>query len=203
MLFRSAGINDIHNNLTGLLDGSVGIGDVLGTDWVNALNEMAIATGMSVEQMNGLLNQLGVQAEVKTVNVPQEIEVPTYDETWVPAGKKTFSYTEIGEDGEQTTHTIERPVMRKISVPGPLVKTEGYVQVASIGTVEGGGAEAPQLSFTGTGGTVSRSGGGGSVGGGVSNSSTTPSGGGGGGGSSKPVSKIETYKKVDVVDRYK
>lgn len=193
------GINSIYNNLNGLLDGSTNITDVLGNDWVTALNEMALATGMSVDQMNGLLSQLGVQAEVKTVNVPQEVEVPTYDETYVSAGTKTFTYTEIGEDGEQITHLIERPVMRKISVPGPLVKTQGYVQVASIGTVEGGGADTPQLSYTGVGGTANNSNGG-NVGGGVSPSST--GGSKSGGGSTKKTSN-ERGKKTDMVDRYK
>jgi DNA-binding ferritin-like protein (Dps family) len=50
------GINSIYNNLNGLLDGSTNITDVLGSDWVTALNEMALATGMSVDQMNGLLS---------------------------------------------------------------------------------------------------------------------------------------------------
>ena len=196
------GINDIYSNLDGLLAGTTQISDVVGTDWINAMNEMALATGMSVDQMNGLLSQLGVQAEVKTVNVPQEVEVPTYDETYVDAGTKTFTYTEIGDDGEQTTHSITRPVMRKISVPGPLVKTQGYVQVASIGTVEGGGADAPQLNFTGVGGTANNASGG-NIGGGVSPSSTGGNKGGkkGGGGSTKPT-KDARGKKSDYVNRY-
>jgi hypothetical protein len=130
------------------------------------------------------------------------VEVPTYDETYVSAGTKTFTYTEIGEDGEQTTHSIERPVMRKISVPGPLVKTQGYVQVASIGTVEGGGADTPQLSYTGVGGTANNSSGG-NVGGGVSPSSTGGSKSGGGGSKNTKKTSEERGKKSDIVDRYK
>jgi hypothetical protein len=30
------------------------------TSWVESLNQMAMATGMSVEEMNAMLNQLGV-----------------------------------------------------------------------------------------------------------------------------------------------
>jgi hypothetical protein len=183
-----------------LLDGSKNITDVLGNDWVAALNQMAIATGMSVEDMNGLLSQLGVTADVKTQNVKQEVEVPTYDETWVPAGQKTFTYTEIGENGEETSHTITRPVIRKMSVPGPTVKTEGYVQVASIGTVEGGGADSANISYTGVGGTANNKSGG-NIGGGVSPSSTKkPSGGGSK--KSKPA-KVDKTKKQDIVERYK
>jgi hypothetical protein len=35
-------------------------GDAMNTEWVAALNRMALATGMSVEEMNGLLGSLGV-----------------------------------------------------------------------------------------------------------------------------------------------
>jgi len=34
--------------------------DAMGSDWVEALNQMALATGMSVEEMNAFLNELGV-----------------------------------------------------------------------------------------------------------------------------------------------
>jgi hypothetical protein len=30
------------------------------TSWIKSLNQMAYATGMSVEEMNSLLNELGV-----------------------------------------------------------------------------------------------------------------------------------------------
>jgi hypothetical protein len=63
------GIDTVQNKLDSL---SVGqdIGAELGTDWVGALNEMAIATEMSVDEMNSLLNSMGVQAEVTTKEVP-------------------------------------------------------------------------------------------------------------------------------------
>jgi hypothetical protein len=51
---------------------------------------MAIATGMSVEQMNGLLNQLGVQAKVEVANVPQDMEVPMYVEQVEPTTITTY-----------------------------------------------------------------------------------------------------------------
>jgi hypothetical protein len=65
-----AGITSLQDALN-----NVGIGDNVyeqlgGADWVNALNEMAIATGMSVEQMNSMLNSMGVQADVTTIDVP-------------------------------------------------------------------------------------------------------------------------------------
>ena len=202
----SNAMNEIHN----AIQSGMSVEEIqnkinsMGTDWITALNGMAIATGMSVNDMNSLLSQLGVTAEVKTENVKQEVEVPTYDETWIPAGEKTFNYTEIGEDGKQVSHSITRPVMRKVSVPGPTIRTEGYVQVASIGTVEGGGAEVPQVSYVGTGGSRR--------GGGVSPSSTSGSkgskgskgrGGSGSGGKTSKAEPVKFTKKSDIVDRYK
>jgi hypothetical protein len=32
----------------------------MGETWIDSLNEMAYATGMSVDEMNSLLNELGV-----------------------------------------------------------------------------------------------------------------------------------------------
>ena len=62
-------------------NGDINIGDVLndqlstatdemGVNWVNALNEMARTTQMSVEEMNNLLNELGVETDVTTIDVP-------------------------------------------------------------------------------------------------------------------------------------
>jgi hypothetical protein len=55
-----SGITELQNSLDG-----IGLGDNVyvklgGDNWVAALNEMAIATGMSVDQMNSLLNSMGV-----------------------------------------------------------------------------------------------------------------------------------------------
>jgi hypothetical protein len=61
-------------------DGTIGvgdeissIGDSLGTNWAESLNEMARVTGMSVTEMNTLLNELGVKAEVVTTPVHQKV----------------------------------------------------------------------------------------------------------------------------------
>jgi hypothetical protein len=37
-------------------------------EWVERMNEIALATGMSVDDMNGMLNSMGVQAKVKVVH---------------------------------------------------------------------------------------------------------------------------------------
>jgi hypothetical protein len=65
------GIEDIKN-------GVIGADQAMSDDWVAALNRMALATGMSVEQMNGLLGSLGVQAKVDVTYVKQPMKIPTY-----------------------------------------------------------------------------------------------------------------------------
>jgi hypothetical protein len=56
-------------------DGIKGMGD----DWIQAMNDMALATNMSVEEMNSMLNQMGVSANVTTVEVEQQMQVPKYE----------------------------------------------------------------------------------------------------------------------------
>lgn len=171
----------------------------MGSGWVDGLNQMAIATGMSVDDMNSLLGQLGVTADVKTKSVKQEMEVPTTREEVTNIDYKRVPFTRESPDGSITTGYDEIPIYTRASVPGKPVKAEGYVQVASIGTVENGGATDPNVSpvsFTGTGGTTTS---------GVAPSliSDDNSDGGGGGGSSKPATKAKSSKKSEVVDRYK
>lgn len=103
----------------------------MGQDWVDALNRMAKATGMSVDEMNQLLGTMGVQAKVKVDYVEQEMEIPTYTDHYEniqsnPAVKD--------EDGN-----IIRPAtwsQRKYTVPGEPVKVTGYAAVAQISTEE-------------------------------------------------------------------
>jgi hypothetical protein len=63
------GISNVQNALD-----SVSVGDNIyeqlgGDKWVDALNQMAIATSMSVEEMNSLLNSMGVDAEVEVHSI--------------------------------------------------------------------------------------------------------------------------------------
>ena len=146
-------------NITSLMDGT-------GASWVESLNQMAIATGMSVEQMNALLNELGVQAKVDVKEVPQKMSVPTYTEYSTAIQKNPPEYDENG-----TLVTPSSWSRQTWTVPGPSKEVDGYVQVAQIST-EDGGIKAPQVTYTGTSGSKG--------GGGVSPSSKKSSGGGGG-----------------------
>ena len=165
-------------DVAGLMDGT-------GASWVDSLNQMAIATGMSVEEMNSLLNQLGVQAEVTTMDVPQKMKVPTYTEVVEP--NKVSVY-----DSEGTEHT--RFGWKKYTIPGPSQEVDGVVQVAQI-KAEGndGVSSTPKVTWTGTSGSV--------AGGGVSPSSTSGSKNSGGGGGNKTIQKsnkkTDRYKHID------
>jgi hypothetical protein len=60
------------------------IGDAftdIDADWIAALNEMALATSMSVEEMNALLGQMGLSADVTVTNVETKMQVPKYETT--------------------------------------------------------------------------------------------------------------------------
>lgn len=158
-------------NITSLMDGT-------GASWVESLNQMAIATGMSVEQMNALLNELGVQAKVDVKEVPQKMSVPTYTEYSTAIQQNPPEYDENG-----TLVTPSSWSRQTWTVPGPSKEVDGYVQVAQIST-EDGGIKAPQVTYTGTGGSKG--------GGGVSPSSKKSKGGGG-----KKTPEHKTKEKVD------
>lgn len=192
------GITDIKN---GLITEGQGMTD----EWVAALNRMAVTTGMSVEEMNGLLGSLGVQAKVETTYMKQPMEVPTYIERAEPQEFTAYE-TFTDEDGNTKEVPVKRIGWKKYSVPGEPMKVEGYVAVAQISTEDNpmtvdvnesvAGGKAPM--------TSSQSSGAASYTPTSSRGSVSPSAKKGSGGSkSKPAKKIETTKKEDVIDRYK
>lgn len=177
-------------------NGSIKIGDslsgatnIMGTDWVNALNEMAYDTGMSVEAMNALLNELGVEADVTTIYKKQKVKVPEYTTT-------------------ETVKTIEPPdpttgkmgTYEKVSttVQTGTKELDGEVPVAQINTGDEAGTAPSVHDITYTGG---------GAGGGVSPSALGSDGSGGSGGSGgsapKPAKKKDVTKKQEKeIDRY-
>lgn len=174
------------DNIAGLMDGT-------GASWVESLNAMAMATGMSVEQMNAMLNQLGVQAEVEVKNVKQKMSVPTYIEVQEPIPVESqYQYF----DGENTvTGTESRTMWKKYTIPGEPMEVMGNVQVAQIKTEGNTSVGSPEITYTGTSG--------GSVGGGVAPSATSGGSGGGGGGNKNKKTSEARKKKSDIVDPYK
>lgn len=140
---------------------------------------MAAATGMSVEQMNSMLNSMGVQTDVTTVeqtlhrNVPEYTTEETIEVISEPSEDKPGQY-------RKTSHTYQSG-----SVP-----VDETVQVAQINTGDSAGTP-PSINYVGNGGSPRPSGrGGGGKGGG---------GGGGGGGGSK----AKSVKKSADIDKSK
>ena len=188
-----SGIDQLKSKL-GELEVGQDVTSVLGEDWINALNQMAMATGMSVDQMNGLLGQLGVQAKVETKSVKQEMEVPTYTEVVEP-GNSVDIVTGTNPDGTPHTETVQG--VKRYTVPGEPQKVMGYVQVAQISTDEN--PMTADVTYVGTGGgnAAGRSPGASGTGG--------KGGGKGGGGGSAPkhqAIKAKKYESMKKDDRY-
>ena len=164
------GLTAIHDNLKALTDGTMTLDEALGgsaDSWIKSLNDMALATGMSVEQMNATLNQLGVQAHVETVDVEQPMQVPTYTEMFDEEGSEVKVWQD-NPDEEGGGHYNTYRGVRKYSVPGEPITVIGHTTVAQISTADNPltpEINEKQVSFTGIGG--------GKTGGGVGRSNTT------------------------------
>ena len=171
-----AGIAELQQKMA---EGNIAVGDSLdklleasgiGADnWIEALNQMALATNMSVEEMNQLLGTLGVEAEVSMTSVPQTVQVPKYKVITKALG--------FGEDGFGSFSYETK------TVPMGTEEVEGAINVAQIG-VNGEDPGQPKVKFIGNGP--------------VSPSSTNDSAGGGGG-KPKQTRKsdiVERYKEI-------
>ena len=167
-----SGITDLQNALNNVGMGTDAYEKLGGDKWITALNEMAIATQMSVDQMNSILNSMGVQAEVEVQSVKQMMRVPTYTEV-----VEEDDGIDTNGDGEPDAHGYHR-----YTIPGEPQEVEGYVQVAQIKTADSE-IGPPKIKYTGNGN--------------VSNSAKT----GGSGKSSKasPSKKsdvVDRYKEI-------
>ena len=147
----------------GELQNGASLQDVLGgpeglAGFVTQLNQYAEATGMTADQMQAMLTSIGVQANVETDYKAQEVTVPTYDEYSTLGEVEYVDLPAATSDGQVATSRV--PVWHKTNytVMGPPMKTDGFVEVASISMEEGKGApkfvgrQAPSSSSTGGGG---------------------------------------------------
>lgn len=163
----NAGMQAIQDNIVALTNGSMTLSQALDgvdlneEDWITSLNEMAAATGMSVEEMRSMLNSMGVRANVEVDYVEQRTKVPTY--------------TEVAEPGEEITYydSEGQPQTRRgwkhYTVPGDPIEVKGSVPVPHI-SINDDDLAAHTISEK----TISFSGvGGGKTGGGISHSKTT------------------------------
>lgn len=141
-----SGIEDLHQKLKSLNDGD-DVGNILGQNWVDALNEMAMATGMSVEQMQAYLNELNIDTEVTTIPVTQMTRVPQYttETTDVVTAKTDSGYEYISSMSTTTRQTGTKDL-------------EETIDVAQIGVGDKAG-EPPKITYRGakSSGGVSKS----------------------------------------------
>lgn len=197
------GMTAILDNITALTNGAMTLSEALGTvnldedSWVESLNQMAIATGMSVEEMRAALNSLGVQANIRVDHVKQKMEVPTYIEKHgiVDTEQVWEEDPGVDADGNPNGHYRTINTYGHWTIPGPPKEVEGYVDVPQIAI--GDNPDTPNIkentvSFTGVGG--------GKAGGGISHSKTTTGKKDKSSGSKKE--KKETKKAESETERY-
>lgn len=163
----NAGMQAIQDNIVALTNGSMTLSQALDgvdlneEDWIKSLNEMAVATGMSVEEMRSMLNSMGVRANVEVDYVEQRTKVPTYTEVVEPGEEVTY----YDSEGQPQT----RRGWKHYTVPGDPIEVKGSVPVPHI-SINDDDLAAHTISEK----TISFSGvGGGKTGGGISHSKTT------------------------------
>lgn len=163
----NAGMQAIQDNIVALTNGSMTLSQALDgvdlneEDWITSLNEMAVATGMSVEEMRSMLNSMGVRANVEVDYIKQRTKVPTYTEVVQPGEEVTY----YDSEGQPQT----RRGWKHYTVPGDPIEVEGSVPVPHI-SINDDDLAAHTISEK----TISFSGvGSGKTGGGISHSKTT------------------------------
>ena len=140
--------NTAKQNVLGYIDeisnANLKIGDSLSnalgpedmSNFVGSLNEMAVATKMSVEDMKAMLTDMGVQAKVEQKWVPGTVKVPIYETT-----------EEILHDGTGFFGD-DRRVVRTSTRQVDEQEMPGGQYVASI-SYDGTKPDVPQITYTG------------------------------------------------------
>ena len=126
-----AGNDLIGQSLDNILSG----GPEATTAWIDSMNEMALATNMSVDEMNSKLSEMGLEADVTVTEVQTTSRKPVTKTTIVPT-----SYDNAGNILEYETSTS---TIRYDNVPET-------IQVAQIAT-NGADAGSPPVKYIGNG----------------------------------------------------
>lgn len=134
---------------------------------------MAQQTGMTVEQMNSMLNSMGVQADVTTIDVPTDVQVPQYETI-----EEVSTLPSDKEGVDRIRKVTSTKYLGSKTVPG-------VVAVAQINTGDAAGTP-PSINYVGNGGSRRPSG-----------TSKGGSGGGGGGGGGSKAKQIKTPEKEE------
>lgn len=141
------GINTLIESITnGTLKAGEDISTLMGdttTSWVESLNQMAYATGMSVEEMNSLLNELGVQADVTVKDKEVETTVPEYT-TYEIDGENVKDDKNTDLTGSGGYHIAKKSVTVQTGVK----KVKGTVSVAQINMGDDKGTP-PSITYAG------------------------------------------------------
>ena len=190
------GIDEIQTDLSSLEPGDAVQG--MDIEWTTALNDMAMATQMSVEEMNNLLNSMGVQAEVKTAWQKQEVQVPEYTvEMTEQKYDKNGQLTSYKMTTTQTgTKTVEGGIEVAQINTGDMIGNSPQISSEAHGvpTSAYAGASAQALSGSYGGQAASF---GTKIGDGDTSDSATKKKGGGGGGSKKDKEPNEYWEEFD------
>ena len=155
--YKSEVLKGIDELAAKVADGSVKVGDsvnFMGEDWVKSLNEMAKATGMSVEEMNSMLSSMGLEADVtiseqKVVSrkpVTRTVVTPIdTDENSETYEYETHSYIDRYEDIPETVQVAQIATNGK-KAGQPAVKYIGNGSVSPTSSAKkGGGAKKSQV----------------------------------------------------------
>ena len=117
----------------------------MGESWIDSLNEMAYATGMSVDEMNSLLNELGVQTDVTTTTKEVETTVPQYETTETLIQEQ--GYKDDGTGKQVPDPNKPRKFTTETRVKD-YKKVQGAVEVAQINTGDDVGTP-PTVTYAG------------------------------------------------------
>ena len=146
--YKEKVLNGIQELSNGIENGTIKAGQNLtesikdmGSEWIDSLNKMAAATGMSVEEMNSLLNELGVETNVTTKTKMVETQVPEYETT--EEMTQDYEYNKDGsiKKGSQRISSSTTRVKDYKKVPGA-------IEVAQINTGEKSGTP-PTIKYAG------------------------------------------------------
>ena len=178
------------NYVKSILEDGFTLDEINTKSFVDSLNQMIQASGMTKEQIQSMLGSMGVSAEVVTDYIEQPTQVPTYTEV-IEEGQKVQVQQGINSDG--TPNYVEYTGIKKYSVPGEPLTVQGFVPTYSIKTTSGDKTSGGQIDYSQTFQKASPPK--------ISKGSTTSGKkSGGSGGSSKPNKGV---KKSDTIERYK
>ena len=174
----------------GVLSDGFTLEEINDENFVESLNQMIQASGMTKDQIQSMLGSMGVSAEVVTDYKEMETEVPTYTEVSEPLSPVKYQVSTL-EDGTPVWGYTQG--VKKYTVPGKPMKVMGYVPTYSLKTTSGDTSSGGQIDYSNVFTPASPPS--------ISSGSTGGNSGGGGGGSQPK--KAEPTKKSEVVQRYK